>query len=808
MYIKYIIALIFTCQLSLLAIGQHTVSGFVKDANTNEVLVGAYVINLTTGTGTSTNNYGYFSLVCESKVNLQFSFIGYEKALIPLVLESDTLLNISIKEGTELSEVVVKAPKRTEFNTATLSVKELNRIPSLGGKPDILKAMQTLPGIQGQSEGSSLLIVRGGSPGENLYLLDNTPIIYVNHLGGVISVFNPDMINSISIYKGGFPAEYGGKLSSVVNIAQRRGSPNHLKGSFSIGLTDASLLLEGPLGKKASFILTGRKTLFDVLFYAMSSALDNNEFKMWYGFHDVNAKVTWKPNANNSLYFNIYQGDDYLNFWSKPDHVMQNAKTHSQNVWGNWLFSTGWNRTVSPKLFLENNLSYTRYRLKDKQTISDTSQYETKSVFKAAVQDVSLRSVWNYQFKPKWSVKAGLQPSLLIHSPYVYNVVGIDTINEQSKISTLQTALFLDNKLKLSKNIELNLGLRAVNYSTTSSSDSWLEPRVSIITGLNPNHKLNLTYMQVRQNSHLLHTTGSIMNNEVWIPATKDIPSAQSWQSSVGWMGQFMDDMFSTELNVYYKEMSNLATYKEGYINLKGDIDWPSRIETGGKGTSYGVEFFIKKNYGNWSGSLGYAWSHTTRQFDNLNYGKEYLYEYDRPHSLTFMLNRKLGKKWDFNLTWVYQTGLPYTPVLGRQYTPSLNLDYDTDDMWVQNPVGQEFYYEALIYGERNSARMSDYHRLDIGLNYTKQTKRNRKAVWSFSIYNVYNRQNPSYYYYNNNDTDEIHRPELNNGFKPLSMYQMSLFPILPSFSYKLYFNKGDNKTPFKNRFRRLLYHE
>lgn len=794
---------------SLFAQAKITISGFVSDSKTQEVLIGAYVINLETGTGTTTNNYGYYSLVCENEAILQFSYVGYQKHTQTIATKSDTIINIALSESNSIDEVVVKAQKRSSFNTSTLSIKELNSIPSLGAKPDVVKTMQLLPGIQGQSEGSSLLIVRGGNPGDNLFLLDKVPLIYVNHLGGFFSVFNPDMINSISVYKGGFPAEYGGKISSVVDISQRRGNADSLKGTFSIGLTDASLTLEGRLGKKATFILAGRKTMIDPLFYGLTSALKDNEFRMFYGFHDVNAKFSWQPNAKNSLFFNVYQGDDYLYHESKQGHYAIDEETRSINIWGNSLASAGWNYTASPKVLLENNISYTRYRLKDKQSISDTSEFDKISQYLSSVEDASLRSVINYQLLKWWNMKAGVQPSLYIHTPYSFYYTANDTIRDISQVLAGQTATFIENKIKFLKNSEVNLGGRYVNYFASDFQHSWFEPRFNLIAGINANNKINLSYMQVKQNTHLLHSSGAIMNNEVWIPATKEIPLAESWQGTIGWMSSFVDNMYSTEVNLYYKEMCNLATYKEGFVNLKGDVDWAQRIETGGKGLSYGLEFMLKKEYGDWTGSLSYTWSKTTRQFDEINNGKEYTYEYDRPHSLSLMINHKLGKKWDFNLTWVYQTGLPYTPVLGRHYTPSLNLDYQNDNIWDFDPTGEEFYYEALIYGKRNSARMSDYHRLDIGFNYTTTTKKlKRKAIWSFSVYNMYNRQNPSYYYYNNNETGEIHRPELNNGFKPLSMYQMSLFPIIPSVSYKLFFHKGDNKKPFIKRFEGLLFYD
>lgn len=787
---------------------QITVSGFVKDAQTGEVLINANIIDLNKGTGTYTNNYGYFSISCQATCSIQVSYIGYEKTLLTLFSNSDTTLNIKLKEGAQIDEVVVSGNQRTQFNISTLSVKEMQQLPSLSGKPDVIKALHTLPGIQGQTEISSLLIVRGGSPGENLYLLDNTPLIYVNHLGGLLSVFNPDIINDISVYKGGFPAEYGGKLSSVVDITQRNGNKDTLSGSFSIGLTDASLLLESKLGKNATIIFTGRKTLFDALLLLGSSLDDFGDYRYSYGFHDLNSKITWTPNTESSFSFNAYYGDDYVSGMNKisGDDADYNKSSFYQ-VWGNCLFSGKWIYTANPKLFISNTLSYTHYRLKDKQEVKYPDNADLNKKYITSVSNIHLDSKYNYKALPYLDIDFGLQPTFTRHIPFNANFDLPDTlIIAKTVVNSFNTAVYAQNNITLFNSLLLNIGARAVNYSCEGLSETWIEPRLSATYSINKNNKINASYMQVKQNSHLLYSTNTILNSEVWIPATKDIPSAKSWQSSVGVISDIKDQQFTLQANVYYKEMSNLATYKESEIDLKSDEDWQSKVETGGKGTSYGFEFMLKKNYGNWKGALSYTYSHTTRNFAGINNGKTYLYEYDRPHCVSLNVNRKLSQKWDFNLCWTYQTGLPYTPVVGRQYTP--NLDDNT-------------YYEALIYGDRNSARMRDYHRLDIGFNYTYITKKKRKATWTFSVYNVYNRHNAYYYFYNNTDHNEYivyGLQEYNNDdeYQPLKLYQYSILPIIPSFSYKLYFRKGDqsytrkvkSKKTMKDRFSKLLYYD
>ena len=358
--------------LLLFAIVAHTqtrISGFVKDASSGERLIGANIIESGTMKGTVSDNNGYFNMIIKVPVALKVSYVGYTMSNVKINVAKDTLLEIFLAPGKELTEVVIKADKLLKPNVAKLTTLELQSIPSLGGKPDLMKALQLLPGIKTQSEGSSLLLVRGGSPGENMYLFDNVPIIYVNHLGGFMSVFNPDIINSIDVYKGGFPARYGGKLSSVVDITQKEGSTFGFKGSCSIGIMDLSLLLEGPVKKKASFIFTARKTVFGLLMFAATGIGDGNTYIMSYGFHDLNGKISWKPNSKNSFHFNLYQGDDYLNYWDKNSKQNLANKNRISYTWGNWLASVDWKHVVSSKLFSDNALSYTRYRLSEKAEI-------------------------------------------------------------------------------------------------------------------------------------------------------------------------------------------------------------------------------------------------------------------------------------------------------------------------------------------------------------------------------------------------------------------------------------------------------
>jgi hypothetical protein len=762
--------------LSESAFAQNHVSGFVSDKLTGERLIGANVFETGTTNGTSADNNGYFSLITKGN-GIQVSFIGYKT--ITLSFTSDTLVHVSLEGGELLSEITVKGKQSKRFNVSTLSYHEMLNIPSLGGKPDVLKALQLLPGIQSQQEGSSLLNVRGGNPGENLYLIDNVPLIYVNHLGGFASVFNPDMINNIEVYKGGFPAKYGGKLSSVVAITQREGDKSKLKGSLGIGVTDASFSIEGPLlNNKASFIVTGRKTMIDPLMILASGLSDGGDFYVFYGFHDFNGKFSWHPDEKNSIYLNLYQGDDYIKYWSKGEKKT-GEKSKLTNIWGNWLGSMRWNRVITPRLFVDNTFSYTRYRLKNinsyrSKSTTDTVDYKNEYI--SSVQDLSLRSDWQYKLMKDWSLEFGAKASYLIHVPNNISQTNQTVNTGYERITANETSVYLTNRFTLLNFIDADAGARLVNYHSGSFNKLVIEPRLMVNARISSSNTINFTYQKVNQFAHLVFTSGSIMNNEIWIPADERIAPSNSTQFSLGWKSQFFDDAFESELNLYYKELNQLATYKEGYSNLMGDGGWRSKIETGGNGRAKGVELLVRKLKGKWTGFLGYTFSNSTRQYPGINKGVEYLFDYDRPHSLSINLNRKINEKWSFNASWVYQTGLPYTPVIGRLLTPV------TDS----GESGETEYEEAFIYGERNSARMKDYHRLDIGFTKTIKTKRGRKAQWNYSVYNVYNRHNPASYYYGYDKNGSMNYDPQN--YKPLSKYQLSFFPFIPTISYKVFF--------------------
>lgn len=782
---------LFTCFFLVIALitnAQFRINGFVADSISHEYLIGANIANTKTLKGVSTDNNGYFSMITNYG-QISISFIGYKTQTMNIV--SDTLIGIQLVPGENIDEVIIKYTNKKQFNVSTLSIKELENLPTVGGKPDVLKSLQLLPGIQTQSEGSSLLNVRGGNPGENLYLLDNIQLIYVNHLGGFLSVFNPDIISNVELFKGAFPAKYGEKLSSIVRISQREGDKSKSKGSFSIGMTDASFHLEGPmLNNKGSFIVTGRKTMVDGL-YLLATHLTDSDFNMFYGFHDFNSKFSYRYNYKNKFYLYAYQGDDYLNYWT--DNKSSNYEKYSfLNFWGNFMTAVRWDHLINNKIFINNTLSYNRYRLKSRNKFTSTTDNDSNydNFTKSSVKDLTFKSNWKYQILKEYEIQFGTKLSRI---NYIPNYSSESDISTSSNSNT--AAIFIENHFEILNHINIDAGLRSVYYNNEDFNDFALEPRFSIQVNTG-NNSFNASIQNVNQFSHLLFSSGNSLTNEIWIPATSTILPSQSWQYSLGWQYQTNNGKFSLESNIYYKTLNQLAMYKTGYSYLLGDTNWETKVEKNGQGKAKGFELLLRKNKGNWTGFLAYNYSNSLRKYTNINDGNWFVFDYDRPHNITLSLYNQLNQRWDFSAIWNYQTGLPYTPVLGRQLLPNLS--------------GSEITYdEEYIYGDWNSERMLAYHRLDVSFKYNKINKKGRKVIWSFGVYNLYNRKNAAAYYYGTSPNGYSYNIENPN----IKQYKISYFPVWPSVTYKVFFdgrknNEKTEKESLKNRFIKYLKYE
>ncbi|WKV13338.1 carboxypeptidase-like regulatory domain-containing protein [Marivirga harenae] len=763
------------------------VSGYVRDATGKEKLIGAHIINVKTKKGVITDHNGYFALNAKLNDSLRISYAGYKSPVLE-VNENSQSIFVDLQMDGNLKEVKVMGVRDVFQPMTQLKSKDFTNIPTIGAAPDVLKAVQLFPGITAQNEGSSQLIVRGGSPGENLYMIDNIPLIYVNHLGGFYSVFNPDMINSMEIYKDGFPARYGGKLSSIISLSQYEGNAEEFKGNFSIGPMATSLMVEGPaLNKKATYMLSARKTMIDGLMALGTTLSEGNDFTFAYGFHDFNGKFTYNLNDKHTLSANFYQGDDYLNLWAESASTIPNTvgKSRLQTVWGNWLGALQWKYKPNARLVGENSLSVVRYRLKNNSFYfedEDNKEPTFDNRFQSSLMDNRLQSDWKYFNSNSLTTHFGAQVSYKTHQPNNTNAQNI--LTENQIIPVLEGALYFDEHIDFWENSSLKVGGRFNYYQNDRYSDFDFVQRGQLAVGISSNQWLLARFTAANQYAHLLYTTGDIGANEIWIPADEEAPASRSTQYSLGYKANFQQSNWQMESAIYYKELNKLTTYKEGVAAVLGDSNWKNKITSGGKGESMGWETMLKKSKGRWTGFASYTLSKTEYQFPEINNGNAYVFEYDRPHIFNVNLSTKMNDKWDFSANWTYQTGLPFTPAVGLRNSP--------------DPFNPEIERETLIYGERNSGRMRDFHRLDLGFNYHKLTKRGNRATWTFSIYNAYSRQNPYFNYYHVDGNTDFSLGQLDYSDEPLKLYQRSFFPFLPSFSYKVYFDKGIFKRSSK----------
>ena len=783
---RIIILCVVFCLLLGKVAGQVTFSGYVSDSATGERLPGVTVLDMNTRSGTISNAFGFFSLVTKPAANIivRFSYVGYKTIKLTLPAR-DTMLNIALLPGVNLEEVQVSSEKpvedRTEISTITISVKEIKRLPALGGEPDIMKALQLLPGVQSGNEGSSGMYVRGGSPDQNLILLDDVPLYYINHLGGFVSTFNPDAISKVTLTKGGFPARYGSRLSSVLDIRMKDGNLKEFHGAGTIGMIASKLALEGPIKKDtASYLISYRRFLYDIFTRPITKIVYEGA-SMGYHFYDMNAKFNYKLNKNNRLYLSFYNGDDRVIV--KINHKDTNQRAKVAIRWGNLLGAIRWNHLFNHSLFANTTFTYTRYRYQTAEYYKQTGT-ESEYTFTSAINDVTAKTDFEYYPARFLTIRFGGGATLHNFTPTSTTIkqehIGatpVDSSFNDDKNRAFEQNLYLENEINLSSRFRANIGAR---YSAYYVDDKWfqgIEPRLVVNYKFARNYSLKAAYSKMQQYVHLLTSSGAGMPADYWVPATAILPPEKSVQYAFGMAHTSRNGMFEITIEPFYKTMSNLISFEEGIAYLGGSGNWQYKVDGDGEGKSYGIEFFLQKKLGKSTGWIGYTLAKTTRQFGNQNDGKTYPYKYDRRHDISIVFKQKLKENIDFSATWVYGTGNAMTLATGHHLV--------IDDNISSHYASQTDFrlYEGHIYSEKNSFRMRAYHRLDVGFNFYKKKKWGER-VWNISIYNLYNRQNPYLYYW---DTKETYNNGVGTKGTP-KLYQKSLFPIIPSVSYSFRF--------------------
>ena len=795
--------------LMTMAQSSHTISGYVKDANSGEWLIGAKIYDLQSLEGAITNDFGFFSLTLpDGPVSLRVSYAGYESYQLPLTLEDDAVLTFELEylelEAVDIiAEDIESIAEQTEMSSIDVPIEQIKLLPALLGEVDVIKAIQLLPGVQSGNEGSTGLYVRGGGPDQNLILLDDVPLYYVSHLGGFFSVFNADALSNVKLVKGGFPARYGGRLSSVLDIRMKEGNNQDYQFEGSVGVLASKLSVQGPIIKnKTSFIVSARRTYFDLFtrpITALASRIGSGgegSASFGYYFYDLNAKVNHIISDKDRLYFSTYLGNDVLDL-SFEDQVGEEGdpnyaytRFQSKNSWGNQLAALRWNHLWSPKLFSNLTATYTNYRLRLDNEIdaafatnqAGTDVFETSFFFGyfSGIRDFGARWDFDYYPNPDHDIEFGITSTWHTFTPGAIGVsLGfgdttlLDTTINNELARGLESSIYIEDQMNIGDRLSANAGLHFAHYLINQKNYFSLQPRLSARYLLTDKWSLKASYSRMTQFLHLLVNSTTGLPVDLWVPATENVAPQQAWQAAAGIAGTIFGGLIDVSVEGYYKEMSGLISYKEGvslYLGVEGS--WEDRVETDGEGQAYGAEILFQKKTGKTTGWMGYTLSWNNRRFDNLNNGEVFPFRYDRRHDVSLVIAHKFNDRISISGTWVYGTGNAITLPSGNFSTPFVGPNnFGTN--FLQYQLGGATLYE----NGRNGFRMEAYHRADFGINFTKE-KRWGVRTWNISFYNLYNRQNPYFYFIG---TEEVPGSQFET--QP-ALRKLALFPIIPSVSY------------------------
>ncbi len=767
--------------ISLLAAAQSTLilSGFIKEKGSSETLPRANISVLSTGRTFTSNNYGFYSLSLPAgSYKLRVSTVGFETLVFDIDLQKDKKQDIELQAGNQLSEVEITAgqqeggSRQLSMSRIDIPISQIKDIPALLGEKDVFKVIKLMPGVQKGSEGSSGFYVRGGGPDQNLIILDDAVVYNASHLFGFFSIFNGDALKSVELIKGGFPARYGERLSSVLNLNMKDGNKEELHGEAGIGLLSSRLTLEGPLSKnKSSFLLSARRTYADLI----ARPFMPKDEKSGYYFYDLNAKAHFLLSQSNKLYLSGYMGSDklLLRFKEEADDEKTNLN------WGNTASTLRWNHLFSQKLFSNASFIYSNYKL---NTSYDEryKEFLYKSDYTSSIRDLSFKYDVDYYPSALHTIKAGLKVTWHRFKPSA-----LTTNDTQLQLHTQDIEVFdsyeynayAEDEWNISERLGINAGLRASLFSTQGTNFYNVEPRVSLRYLIGPLTGIKGSYVLMNQYLHLLSNTGIGLPTDLWVPSLKSIRPERSHQIALGLSRDLSAGKLQLSIESYYKRMENIISYKEGATFLKlDDFEKPERVPfennvTSGKGESYGAEVLLQRKAGRLSGWIGYTLSWTRHQFEQLNQGEEFYPLHDRRHDLSVVALYSLNKSIKLNAAFVLASGNATSLITGDYavYEPSL----DRNGTFTQ---ARELYVEN--YGMRGSYKTQLYHRMDAGIQFHKQRRRYKRVV-ELSVYNAYNRMNPFFY-----DVKSTYT----NGTTSSRLYKYTVFPFIPSVSWSFTF--------------------
>ena len=766
-----------------------TVSGYMTDAASGESLISATLLDRISGQGAVTNNYGFYTLTLPAgEVSLEYSYTGYETVVKEFRLTRDTVIHVGLTFSPEmLSGATVTASRSeigvrgTQMSAIEIPVNQIRRVPALAGEVDVIKAIQLLPGVQSGTEGSAGLYVRGGGPDENLLLLDGVPIYNVNHMMGFFSVFNADAIKNVTLYKGSFPARFGSRLSSIVDVRMKDGNDQAWHGSASLGLLSAKVNVEGPIVKgKTTFNVSARRTYYDVLaqpliaLYMRNNREDGDQATGGYYFYDLNAKLTHTFSNRDKLYASYYMGDDRVYARLNMSDGSTDTRLNLGWNWGNIVGSLRWNHVFGPRLFVNTTVNYTQYRhlldITGNERYQGGANTDFTLGYNSLINDLSAAADFEFNPVPEHDIRFGgtfihhtFKPSVttIRFSESAQKDAAIDTTFGDRNLFTNEAALYAEDNWSITPWLKVNLGLRYSLYATSGRTYHSLEPRVSLRALFTDDFSFKASYSEMSQAVHLLSNSNISLPTDLWVPSTDRIEPMRSKQAAAGLF--YSLGVVDLSLEGYYKHMDNVLEYRDGASFFGSTTGWEDKVAMG-KGWAYGVEFLVQKKTGRLTGWIGYTWSKTMRQFDReghvINFGKPFPAKYDRRHDLSITAAYELTKKIDLAATFVYGTGVCGSLALQTiQAMPGYDRQFDYYMLADTFPVD---YLEG-----RNNYRMPSYQRLDLGVNFKRTFRNGHHRTISLSVFNAYNRNNPFLVYRDGKQ-----------------LVQLSIFPIMPSLSY------------------------
>ena len=773
---------LFSLMACTYVLAQGTISGTIRDAATGEPLLTANVLDLNSGSGAISNTYGFYSLTLEDKTaRLRFSYIGYQSIDTTVQLLTSRTFDVALRPTVDLKTIEVTSDRgerieqKTQMSQMEIPVAQIKKIPALLGEVDVLKALQLLPGVQSGGEGTTGLYVRGGSPDQNLVLLDGVPIYNVSHVLGIFSVFNADALRNVTLTKGGFPARYGGRLSSVLEINMKEGNLKKWEAEGSVGLISSKLTVSGPLKKdKTSILVSGRRTYADLIARPLlqKQAAEGRDLDLDLYFYDLNAKLQHKINDDHRIFLSFYNGNDVFGTSFKDDAGEVGGGTN----WGNLLSAARWNWQISPKLFLNTTATYSRYNIDVDAFITQNST-RFNSLYRSGITDLGAKVDFDFIPNPRHYVRFGGAYTNHKYSPGAVTRIGNDAeeIDFEERFGNIdvhsnEAYAYVEDDLRLGA-LKVNAGLHFSLFNTEGTTYTSLQPRLGLRYLMDNDLSLKASFSSMQQYVNLLTSEALSLPTDLWVPSTSTIRPQESWQVAIGTAKTFKDE-YEVSIEGFYKEMKNVISYKEGATFL-GNLNkgWQEQV-TQGDGESYGAEVFVQRKRGRFTGWLGYTLSWNWRQFDQINSGERFPFRYDRRHDLSIVGNYDLSERTQLSAAFVYGTGNAVS-LPTYQYgtgTRGNNQYIGSNNDRIENGIG------------KNAFRMTNYHRLDVSIRFSKPKKWGERA-WVFGLYNAYSHANP-YFLAIREEPGTIFN--FNNSKRSVREY--SILPLIPSISYQFKF--------------------